>query len=472
MGTYYPQCTAILRVRWENKDPANNKQFEEVSDLPILCKSVKVSINDYTQADTFDVEIDYKNFPFDPRCIRAVGITIAMQDSGRVFSDDNSLRYIQPRIDGPNPNVVFIGFADDESISFDDTKRTVRLEGRDYTALLIDKKYRKEAISLEKKVNEVISDILAENVDLKEIKLDNQVRDENGNEVELPVLSKFWGEKDLLSGKRSVKKDETYWDVIQDIVRRAGLIAYIQLDKLVLAKPRNIYDKKRAKKFVYGKNILNLSFKRKIGRRRGFNIIVRSLNLNTKEIIEAKIPAEATNEWSEATGVSNTEVKLKKVKADGTAGLKEDEEVAPYMSFLVADVVDKDHLIEIGQQLYEEIGRQEIEGDFETAEMATADGQNREFNLLHIRNGTPLQIFIEQGDMEVLKTSKNNPERIAHYLANRGWPSKVATIFAQKYNEFANIFYTKAVEFTISNEAGFKCKVDFVNFIETKAGGS
>ena len=110
MGVYFPQATAILRVRWEN-EKSTNSSFEEVSDLPILCKSVKVAINDYTQADTFEIEVDYKNFPFDPRCIRAVAVTIAMEDTKRIFNEDNSLKYIVPRIDGTNPNVVFVGFA-------------------------------------------------------------------------------------------------------------------------------------------------------------------------------------------------------------------------------------------------------------------------------------------------------------------------------------------------------------------------
>lgn len=467
MGVYYPQCTAILRVRWESLNN-ENESFEKVSDLPILCKSVRVAINDYTQADTFDIEVDYKNFPFDPRCIRAVGVTIAMEDVKKVFNDDNSLQYIRHRFEGTNPNVIFIGFADEESVTFNDTTRTVRLEGRDYTALLIDKKYNKGAIDLEKTVDKVLEGILLDAKETEAIKLVNRVG------AELPVLSSYWGEKDLLSGKRGIKKDETFWDVIQDIVRRSGLIAFIELDTLVISKPRNIYDKNKAVKFVYGKNLLNLEFSRKIGRRRGFNIVVRSLNLNTKEVLEAKIPAEATAEWSLATGIANTEVKLKKVKADGTAGLKEAEEVAPYMAFIVPDVNSKDQLIEIGQQTYEEIGRQEIEGSMETAEMATAENNLKnnigsEFNILRCRNGTPLQIFLEQGDLRVLNDSNKSKSDISKYLISRGWPTDVANIFSLRYNEFSNIFYTRSVEFTLNNESGFRAKFDFVNFIENKA---
>lgn len=407
-----------------------------------------------------------------------------MEDVKKVFNGDNSLVNVFPRETGANPNVILRGFADEERITFDDTKRTVRLEGRDFTALLIDKKYNKGAISLEKRVDEVLSSILADNEETAQIVLENQVQGE------LPILSSFWGEKDLLSGKRNSKKDETYWDVIQDIVRRAGLIAYIELSKLVLSTPRNLYDKNRAVKFVYGKNLMNLEFSRKIGRRRGFNLIVRSLNLSTKEVLEAKIPLQATQEWSDATGIANVEVKLKKIKADGTAETAEKEEVAPYMSFLVADVTSEDQLIKVGEGLYEEIGRQEIEGNMTTAEMASADGMLKEFNLLHLRNGTPLQIYMNQGDLSALSafyksdgslkefdpsntsSAKKRAQieaTVAKYLEARGWASKTATQFARAYGAYGDLFYTKAVEFSLDNDQGFKCKIDFINFIQTKA---
>lgn len=407
-----------------------------------------------------------------------------MEDVKKVFNADNSLVNVYPRETGSNPNVIFRGFADEERITFDDTKRTVRLEGRDFTALLIDKKYNRSAISLEKRIDEVLSGILADNEETAQIKLVNQVQGD------LPILSSFWGEKDALSGKRNSKKDETYWDIIQDIVRRAGLIAYIELSNLVLSTPRNLYDKNRAVKFVYGKNLSNLEFSRKIGRRRGFNLIVRSLNLNTKEVLEAKIPLQATAEWSEATGIANTEVKLKKVKADGTAEVAEKEEVAPYMSFLVADVTSEDQLIKVGEGLYEEIGRQEIEGSLTTAEMSSADGLLKEFNLLHLRNGTPLQIYMNQGDLSALSAfykadgsikefDKSNTSsvkqrqqieaNVAQYLVRRGWASKTATQFARSYGIYGDLFYTKAVEFSLSNDQGFRCKIDFVNFIQTKS---
>lgn len=451
----------ILKVRWEDFGDKSSERLQKVYDLPILARRVKVSINDYRSADTFEAEIDYKNFPFDPRCIRSCGVSVFMQNMGGVFESTNKLEQIVPSKD----NAVFIGFADEESISFDDTKRTVRLEGRDYTSLLVDRKYLKGTVNLEQRVDVVLRGILDELAETQEIQLDNRV------EEQLPVLARFWGEKDATSGRKNVKKTETYWDVIQDIVARAGLIAYIELDRLVLSKPRVLYSKENLKVFVYGKNVKSLEFNRKLGRRRNFNILVRSLNLNSTSdpVLEAKIPAEATEEWSEATGIANEEVKTPETKPDGTAVPEADAKAAPYMSFLLPDIRDKPHLIECGQGIYEEIGRQQIEGKFDTFEMETPEivgrGQ-RCFDVLKLRNGTPISIEIDQGDLEGINRLAS-VEQKRQFLINRCYDPRVAEVFAETLGKFATPFYTKSVDFEMDGTQGFRCSVDFINFIET-----
>ena len=457
-----------MRIRWEDFEQSGTSSIQDIYELAVLGKRASVNVNDYTQADTFDCELDYKEFPFDPRCIRAVGVTIAMQDQGKMFKTNNGLNLIQPRADVYDKNgnlipgnVIFQGFADDSTITFDDSKRTVRLEGRDFTSLLIDRKYLKGAVDLTQTVDTVLKTILADLAETAKIELINKV------EGDLPILSKFWGEQDILAGKRSVKKDESYWDVIQDIVARAGLIAYIELDKLILSKPRILYDKSKAKKFVYGKNLSQLEFKRKIGRRKNFNVIVRSMNLNTKEVLSAKIPAEGTEVWSVSSGIANKEVTLPTLKSDGTgAGVQESPQVAPYISFRVADVADKDHLVLVGQEIYEEMSRQQLEGSFSTKEMATSDKSGNRFDLLGLRNGTPIEIEIDQSDLQRLKRITTVEER-ARFLISRGYSTRIAQIFAANLGRFSTTFYTKAVTFTLDENQGFECKVEFINFIET-----
>lgn len=470
MGVYYPQAAMTLNVLWEDFNLKSDAALQKTYSMPILAKNVSVEINDYTTADTFECEIDYKHFPFDPRMIRACGVTIHMENTLSVFDGNNTLRAIKPTI----ANTIFQGFADEESISFDDDNRTVKLSGRDFTALLIDRQYSKGPLDVARPLNVVLQGLLDDLKETQPLKLDIRPA-----ELEMPTLAAYYNDNHQLSGKKNIDRDENYWDVIQDLVARAGLISFIELDKLVLTKPRALYGQaaNKSKVFVYGRNLSNLEIKRKIGRKKNFNVIVRSLA--GKEVIEAKIPAEATQEWSDATGMSIGEVKIPEIGPKGEAVPPEKWKAAPYLSFRVPNCNSKDQLIKYAQEIYEEIGRQQLEGSFETKDMETwtiADAEAKKvslshaeaFNILKLRNGTPIQVRIDQGDLKGISNMASVASR-QHYLELRGYESSIARIFAQSMGRFPDVFYTKSVRFTLDNDNGFSCQVEFLNFIDTKA---
>ena len=467
MSMYYPQAALSLKVRWENFGDTNNFPLKEDYSFNVLAKRVRVSINDYSTADTFDAEIDYKNFPFDPRCIRSVGVVVAMQDSRKIFNTDNSLNPLKISAE----NTVFIGFADDQSISFDDAKRVVRLEGRDYTALLIDRKYLGGPLNLEQPLDLIIQSLLDSLDETRPLKIDVRVPEA------LPVVASYFGSNssnDPLSGKKNTRKDESYWDVIQDLVARAGLIAYVELDRLVITRPRVLYGPDQAKRFIYGRNVKNLEYKRKLGRRKNFNLAVRSLSIEGKEVLEALIPAEATDEWSRETGITNLEIKVPQLDGEGKPLPEKDLKAAPYISYRVPNVENKDQLIKIGQEIYEEIGRQQIEGSFETAEMRTSwlkvvegKSQFEEFDILKIRNGTPVEVYIDQKDMRGLNKLDGSTLKM-NFLKSRGYEDKAAEALAKVLSNprLNGPLYTKAVTFTMDAEQGFSANVEFINFIQ------
>jgi hypothetical protein len=462
-GPYYPQGALTLRVLWEDFGNKGNAKLQEVYTLPVLARRLSVNINDYTQADTFSCEIDYKQFPFDPRSIRACGVTISMQDMKRLFYSGRNPLEIKPTQD----NTIFQGFADEESIRFDETARTVKLEGRDFTALLIDRPWLEEPPDLSRPLNIILEQILSNLKETASIELKNLVKGD------LPTLGKYANSFSEQSQKKSGKKSESYWDVIQDLVSRAGLIGYIELDKLVISKPRVLYDEKKALSFVYGRNLKNLDFKRKLGRRKNFNVHVLSLNpeSKTEPVINAYIPEEATAEWAKEMGLKAERIKIPKLDAQGN---KTDDQDAPFITFRVPNIVDKGHLINVGQELYEELGRQQIEGSFSTRDMETHDGLKDCVNLLSLRNGTPLKIVIDQGDMAGL-AKQSTTEQKTKFLIDRCYSPKVARALAETLTNprFTQPFYTKGVEFTLDSENGFEIKVEFINFISVpeKLGG-
>lgn len=447
-------------------------------ELSCLARSITVNINDYTKADTFSATIDYKSFPFDPRCIRSLAVTIAIQDMGRLFTETNSLNPIGLT----SENAVFMGFADEESIKFDDTTRTVQIDGRDNTALLLDRKFLEGNISLDKPLDEVVRGMIQSLEETKNMTVDVRFPGP------LPVLASFFSDKGELSGKKNLKKGQSYWDVIQSIVQDAGLIAYVELDRLVISKPRVLYDRNEAKRFVYGKNLKNLDFKRKIGRKKGFNIVVRSLDIESKTVIEALIPKEATDAWSKETGIPNIEVVIPKVApatpstmaekpkpqenqlSDADAEAKGDP--APYIAFRVANVSSKQQLIEIAQGIYEEIGRQQIEGSFETREMKIKfkrlDGKEEIFDICKLRIGMPIVVEIDDDDLSAVRKVRSQNE-LEDYLVSKKYESRVARSLAQSIGRSNTPFYTKAFTFTMDAEQGFNCEVEFLNFIETKS---
>lgn len=458
MSVYYPQGAVTLRVMWEDFGDSTNSKLQEVYSLSVVARRISVTINDYMQADTFSCEIDYKQFPFDPRSLRACGVTIHMENMEKLY-DQDKLTAIKPTLD----NRLFIGFVDEEGIKFDDNHRTVKLEGRDFTAILIDRKYtRQGGLDLTKRLDVLIQGLLDELRETAAIEIDNRTG------TDLPVIAKFAPDFHPLGTLRNRQENESYWNVIVDLASRAGLVAYIELDKLVLTKPRAIYTRKAALQFIFGKNIKDLSYKRKLGRKKNFNVAVRSLNMNLKDnpVITAEIPKEAKADWVAATGIPAERVQIPVINTDGSKGTPRD---APIMSFLIPDIANKDALIARGQEIYEELSRQQIEGTLETKEMEVMDGKNDCFDLLQIRNGTPIKVTIDQGDLKGFHgINRLDVDAREQFLIKRCFDKKVARALAQSMSNerMDSPFYTKSAQFILDAEQGFTLKLDFINFIE------
>jgi len=482
MSYFYPQAVCTLRVRWESLDNETNTALNKISIIKCLAKSVTVTLNDYTEADIFSCEFDYQNFPFDPRCIRALGITIHMDDRTKIFKG-SELYTIEPLDISPlleedksdkekKSNIVFQGFADEESIDLDETDRVVRIEGRDFTGLLIDLPWNGKVLDVNKPIGPLIDEILKQNPSTEKIDVYSKVSiDTTG--ADLPVLKSYAPNLSNMAGNKNSRKNKSYWDMIKTIVGEAGLICYIEIDRLVINRPRNLYAGSKTYNFIYGKNIQSLSFSRKLGRQKGINILVRAINQNKKDnpVIKVEIPKEANSDWLKELNLPKNasgtyEQVIKELDKDG----KPTEKVAPYLPFNVSNIENKELLIEKGQSIWEEIGRQQIDGELKTKDMRYIGRENEEFNMLKIRNGTPIELSINQGDMKGLEDQTSVAKK-TQFLVERGYDREVANAFATTFKKFGTKFYTKSVEFTINKDDGFSMKLEFLNFIEvTKKG--
>jgi len=463
MAVYFPQGIMTLRVVLENFGNEDSDNLNRVHTFSIVCKELTVNLNSYRDADTFDATIDFKSFPFDPRTIRSAGVTIHVEDRERLFRDDNSLNLLTPS----QESTIFQGFVDEDSISLTEDSRTVKLSGRDFTSLLIDREYLGQPIQLSSPLDVVLRNLLDE---LPEARLSGNegIRIDNQTGQDLPVLANFAADREASSGVKNARKNRSYWDTIQAIIEQTGLIAFISLDSLVITNPRTLYDRNQAKLFVFGNNLKDLNFERKLGRQKNFNIRVLSLNIEKKEVIEARIPENASEEWAQDIGLIRRRIQIPTINTNGEMGEPRD---APFVTFRVRDVANFDQLVTIGEGIYEELGRQQIEGSLRTNEMRVCDRNNNVFDATQFRIGTPIDISIDQGDLEGLpdlvnNTEPNNRARIRRFLIERCYTPQVAEAFAESLARFQTPFFTKEVEFKLDQESGWSMNLKFINFIE------
>jgi hypothetical protein len=460
-----------------------------------------VDINDYTKADTFSCSLDYRLFPFDPRLIRACGVTIHLQDRGKLFQDNNDLNSIV--LDASN--TVFVGFVDTNKIQLNETDRTVDLEGRDFTALLIDTPWYGDPIPMTEPIHAIMRRILDSSEQTKAIPIELRLGSEEpilfkhgedpavsfnklpeAAKKDVPTLANLGADLGATAGSKNVAKNDSQWEIIQAMADKSGLICYIDLDKLVLTKPRNLYDRKKSKMFMYGQNLKNLTFERKLGRQKGFNVRVVSLDFATKTLVEALIPEHSSDEWSKSIGIVKKRITVPKPMPPGTEQKKEQpgnttpgkketdpkavvpegETDAPFMTFKVSDIKDKDHLVRVGEKIFEELGRQQIEGTFETSEMVVFDREGNSFDCTNFNIGTPVEIIIDGLDLSQIKKIDVNQGMRAKALERRGFEPKIAATMSEVIEKIDTPFYTKEVEMNFDQDNGFQLKIGFINFIE------
>lgn len=458
MTISYPQAAVVLRIVWEDFG-TRSPELSQVYTFEVLPKRVSVSLNNYKEADTFDVELDYRVFPLDPRFIRSCQITIHIENMERLVDERGKAVRIQPRAPstGDKHNTVLMGFVDTHNIDLNDNTKTVLMKGRDFTSLYTDIPWTGKAVPLSQSVDKVIEGIIAQLKTTGDIKVENRT-----GLSTLPILSKIAPDLGELAGTRGAKRKESTWDVIQEIAAKAALIAYIELDKLVLTIPQVLTDPNKAVNFFYGHNLKTLSFERKVGRSKGFNVRVRSIN--GKGVLVADIPRESTS-----LDIKGKDITVTKQTSKGQK-VQTEEEPAPYYTFAVSNVASKEALIKYGENIFEEMSRQQIEGKFETQDMKSFDNYRNVIDLTKLRNGAAIAIDISPQDMREMRRVSTSQERM-RYLLGRGYQTQVASVIANNYSKFSTPFYARDVAMEFNQESGWRLTVDFINRIETKNKG-
>lgn len=428
---YYPRCKVLLSCLLEgNPVPAT------FSAIPI---SVEVERNSARKADTARIELDYRDFPIDPRGISSIHVSIHMENSRTANAPM-----------APTPlNKRFIGLVDEPRTTLSEATNTVRMECRDYTGIWLDYRWPTQL-----KVGAISGPSLPTP---QGTTLQLAVEYMRGIVTPLtkPAIFTDPTAKDvdiwLRTGKEAFAsdEDENAWDVLSALCDLFGLVPVWNLDQLEIRSPT---EPKATQAFmVYGRNVERLEFRRNLKRNKGKQVKIVGWNPFLGVATEAVWPTEAL------IAADGQHTKL----SEGGKPKTRIEQV----QYNVEGPYTYPDLLLIAKSVHAELSQNELQGTLETRDMTDM----AETGLLGLQNGDVL--FVDLGPEDHAAISAMSPaEAIAHLSnptrANSIDPT-VAAALVQSWQtaQRSSQFYVLEAAHRWDRGDGYRLQVKFRDFI-------
>lgn len=433
MATYHPRMRAVLSVLFDDLRGGDSAPVT----YDLVPRSVEVEANTYRAADTFRLELDYADFPFDPRTIRSALVAIYMAD---VRSP------AQQVVPTSREALRFVGYVDEPSTTLGEDGDSVTLTGRDYTALFLDRPWGGELVNVDQPFRLVVRELLA------------QVPGAGGILLDLPTSVAGVVLADRLGRTRFAPQEgDDAWTVLADLCQLVGMVPVIELDTLHIRSASGFGTRQAA--FLHGENVQRLTFGRKQNEVRSRQIRVVSWDEATRTAREATYP--------------RTPLILR--KTIGTDGKVTSAEAAPVLTYTVAGAYGELELGAIAEAIYEESARQQVEGELETRSMRDAIGLT---DLTQLRNGDAILLQLGQYDPDEWRVGPwDMPEDQVVRLLTRGpngMREEAARALARSRKAagaLARTFYVKRAVHRMDREQGYSLQVSFINYVGGSTGG-
>jgi hypothetical protein len=238
----------------------------------------------------------------------------------------------------------------------------------------------------------------------------------------------------------------------------------------LVAKPETPFGYRR---MVFGKDIQNLKFERKLG-----GVVVPAIKVVSYDgdnpvkgpdnrLLKAVYPPE-----------TDTAKRTSKVGSSGK-GAKTDE-----IYFPVYGIKSQTTLEKIAKDLHAEIGRQELGGSVTTKNLSSFGGNNQDPDLLRLRPGDPIEFRTVDSGLQTFPpfehdlldhTSKSEAaeiEAVAKRLGDKALATAIVQSARGSNQQLTRTFRTTTVKFDWSADAGLGIAFDFQNFVEMRYSGT
>jgi len=457
---------------------------------PISCS---VERNGTASCDTCTLVLDAADAPFDPRILRAAHVVVTigvvspddyqagMERGER--RDDGSLRSLV--IGNPDGSIVggarFVGYVDDISISYTDSGDTVTLECRDMSAVLRDTRCPEGlsidmSLPLDEGVQQFITAASASAAGVRVRYVGDGAAPSPAGATQGPARG-----NQRRRGRRGARAQRgrrggdqmSIWDHVTDVCRATGFIPLVDGFDIVITEARTLYSAQAARRMVYGRNLSELSFSRRLQGAKVPTIEVRGYDPAIGRTRWARWPTRAGERSSGVLGVDNPPEALRANEVP-PSGSNPEESIRVMQ---VSGTSDPAILERVARNAFEQIGRQEIEGTFSTADAHSYDQPEELADLLSMNAGDPVELLVlssvppelaDQGTNTTLaQLQAMTRNRRRDYLVARGWPERLASRFAalQEATEFQTVFRVQDVRLNWDRDSGLKLQAGFINYV-------
>lgn len=476
---YFPNCFGFLSVVFDGFTAAGTEATPQI--IPFLPRSAAVHMNGYREADTFEIDLDAKAFPFSPDVLRSCAVELFMfQTDGQLVTnlathtdagDVWNLSQFQTE-----ENRVIAGLIDEATLHYGDDGRSFRVSGRDYTALLLNrdwpdgKRVPSDGGTLDTVVQALVDDAVgSKQHGGRTLTVEYRgeeavtVRAQGRSLTQKKVVSKAppkVGAHHSRTQKKGfpVRSGRNYWDVIYDLCLRHAKICYVAGNRVVISDPKTLTAQKAASaiRVAYGRNLKSLDVARHMGKEAVPQIVASVYSKKEGKAIEARWPKTVTPvlKQSSQKGAGAADV-------TGVGTVREQTlRVTPPQSITTQALLE-DYL----KAYYDNLARHEGTVRWATKALKDLKGDD----ILQIRPGDPVRVEFDAFVSEDFKELSEH-QRYAR-MRELGYSSEVAEIVAVEYDrlrQFEAPFYVKDCSFAWSNDQGLEVSVEGINYISPK----
>lgn len=428
----FPRAIVAIQVAFQGRP--------EPVDIVVIPRKVTVTRRGHTQADTADVDLDGTEIPFDPRSIQSMLMTVHMGQAATV--DDT---------DWHHPGTArFAGYVDlfEGEQGEDDT---LTLKARDLSSLLRDAKPLPVAAA------PLYSDTFGNAVQriLKNVPGASALfLDIGDGDVPLANLVHERGS----TGPIHLERDMTAWAVIEYLAGMANRLVSVDLDRLLVRPPRNVFDNLFPPRVTLEfntptANLTKLGVQKKfIRNRKGVRAVcfdpIRRVRLEADYPPDSELPPRTR---PRARSTSNAHASRR--RAAPAAPQPPDRDV-----YTVPPVPDKDRLLEVAQGIWLERSRQEL--------TITAEAPYFTDDWLRLMNGDRVRLTLNRAIVAGLNPQQSRAVQVAVLSRRLAITRQSAELLLDAArNPGADTFYVHEAVLQWNPEGDIGVKLDIINMI-------